>query len=76
MGEVISTAQALVFIAKAIINLIMYMQGLIERREFESRMREMSASIYKATNGPLETRVEGGREVENQINQHAPGKKP
>jgi hypothetical protein len=66
----LETAKALVFIAKAIINLILYMQGMIKRHEYESRISEMSKAIEKATTGDLDGRLEGGAEVEDMFNQN------
>ena len=63
-----STAQALVFIAKALINLILYMQGLIKKEQYEDRCKDMSDAIYKATTGDLPGRLEAGKDIEDQIN--------
>lgn len=69
------TFQALVFIIKALINLILYTQQLIKKNEFEKRMNDLQESVEKAINGPLSTRVQGGQEIEDALNHHA-GKNP
>lgn len=66
----LSTIQALVFIAKALIQTFQYLTGAIEAHQYHASMDEMKKSISKATTGDLETRIEGGREVEDRINQH------
>ena len=66
-----STAQALVFIAKALINIFLYLTQKIKRDEFEKRISEMDKLINKASSGPLETRVEAGQEIEDRINNRA-----
>jgi hypothetical protein len=66
-----STIQALVFIAKAIIVTVQYLTGRIEAHKFHKSLDEMKASIEKATTGPLPGRLEGGSEVEDQINENS-----
>lgn len=66
-----STVQALVFITKAIIELALYLTGRIKRGQYIERLDKMSESIRMATTGELETRVEGGHQVEDQINSNA-----
>lgn len=71
----LSTIQALVFIIKAIIQTFQYLTGAIEVHQYHDSMAQMKLSITKATTGDLESRIEGGREVEDRINQQTGGKK-
>lgn len=71
----LSTIQALVFIAKAIIETFQFLTGRIEAAKYHASMDEMKKSIHKATTGDLPGRLEGGSEVEDRINQHTGGKK-
>jgi hypothetical protein len=64
----LKTFQALVFILRAIIETFQYLTGAIEDHKYHKSMADMKESIKKATNGPLETRLEGGQEVEDRIN--------
>jgi hypothetical protein len=67
------TVQALVFITKAIIETFLYLTGKIEAHKYHQSMDDMKKSITKATTGDLPGRLDGGREVEDQINQHTGG---
>lgn len=71
----LSTIQALVFIIKAFIETFRFLTGKIESHKYHASMDDMRASLDKASNGKLTGRLEGGSEVEDQINQHAPGGK-
>ena len=64
----LSTIQALVFIIKAIIDLGLFLTGKISHAQYSDKLDDMKKSITKATTGDLEGRLEGGREVEDQIN--------
>jgi hypothetical protein len=68
------TLQALIFIIKALIQMFQFLTGKIKADDFHKSMDSMKASIEKASSGPLETRIEGGKEIEDQFNQHV-GKK-
>jgi hypothetical protein len=64
----LSTIQALIFIIKAIIELGQFLTGKISKEQYGANLDDMKKSIHKATTGDLETRLGGGQEVEQQIN--------
>jgi len=66
----LSTAQALVFITKALSSTFLFLVGKIKKEQFESRLEEMQRLINQATTGPLDERVRAGQEIEDRINRH------
>ena len=62
---------ALVQILKALIDLFSYLTGKISQHQYHERLEEMQDSIKRATTGKLSDRLEGGREVEDQLNRGA-----
>lgn len=70
-----STFQAIIYILKSLIDLGMYLTKTIKHNEYVERLKKMDDSIFKATNGELGERLQGGRDVEDQINSHVRGGK-
>ena len=62
---------ALVQILKALIDLFSFLTGKISQAQYHERLDDMQDAIKKATTGKLSDRLEGGREVEDQLNRGA-----
>lgn len=71
-----STAQAVIYILKSLIDLGMYLTKMIKKDQYESRIRIVDDWIHKATNGELGTRLKAGQAIEDRINSHVEKDRP
>lgn len=64
------TAQAIIFLTKAIIETFLWLKGVISNELYHSRLQSLRDAIDKAKSPDLNTGLDGASDVENRINRH------
>lgn len=49
---------------------VQYVWGLIDRARFQARLEAIDKAVAKAKEGPLEERLKGGQDLEDEINRN------
>ena len=47
---------------------VQYVWGLIDKARFQARLDAIDAAVSKAKEGPIEERLKGGQDLEDEIN--------